>query len=57
MHFEIGFDVEIHATATSSYSDEVIDRRLADLRNRADGQDAKQEIEYLERLKAKRKSP
>ena len=54
MKLTIPFDVEIRGTATSSYTDEHIDRRLAVLAGRTDAE-AERERKYLTALKAKRK--
>ena len=54
MKFTIPFDVEIRGTASSTYTDEDIDRRLATLAGRTDAE-AERERKYLTELKAKRK--
>lgn len=46
-------DPIVHATATSRYTIETIDRRLAYLRSIEEAEDVKQEIEFLENLRTK----
>lgn len=52
MTITLSINPEIKGRASSSYTLENIDRRLAELRQRDDEQ-AREEIAYLERLKAK----
>ncbi len=47
-------DPEVRATATSTYTVETIDRRVADLRARPETPEIREELAYLERVRAKR---